>query len=447
MPISHAGEELEVRRAGLARAGGDARREGRHLRILYALGPGDVVQFYRDVTAGRPPSFQMSMAFSQQFLDWCDQAGLEEQGPVQAGSSELRQNQGSVVVDGVSSHPRADRLEIDAHCVENRPRWQIGNGRGWRFYLGQLWYGLRVVRWAVAEGADVVIADSGTTEWIVLGMLSLFRTPVIAVLHNTLWPMGHRPRRGVALILRRLDGIFFRHIAAATVGVSPECVRQVREIAGVPRGPVLECRAQFRTGFLSRIVPVPGANRSPFQVLFLGRLEAIKGVWLMLDLARLLEAEHAGAFRWRMVGYGSQFEPLKQSIVAAGLEQVVQVDSSLPSEEAALETMSWAHAMIVPTMPDFCEGLAMTAAECVLAGRPVVVSSVVPAWEVLGGAALKAEAGNVARFAEAFRRLAFEPGCYEACQQATSGVQGQFYDRSQGLGNVLGGAVLALVDR
>ena len=88
----------------------------------------------------------------------------------------------------------------------------------------------------------------------------------------------------------------------------------------------------------------------------------------------------------------------------------------------------------------------MTAAECVLAGRPVVVSSVVPAWEVLGGAALKAEAASVVSFADAFKRLAFEPGCYEACRRATEAVQGQFYDRSRGLGNVLGGAVVRVVD-
>jgi glycogen synthase len=427
MPNSHADEELDVKRAADANGANSSRRAGRPVRALYALGPGDVVQFYRDLTAGRAPGFQMSMAFSQQFLDWCDQAG--------------------VVTHAVSSSSRADRLQAGTHCVENRPKRQIGSGRGWRFYVGQIWYGLRVVRWAVAERADVVIADSGTTEWIVLGLLRLFRIPVIAVLHNTLWPMGHRPRRGLRRLLRRLDGFFLRHIAAATVGVSPECVRQVKEIAGTPKGPVLECRAQFRTGFLNRVAPVAAADRIPFQVLFLGRFEAIKGVWLMLDLARKLETEHPGAFRWRMVGYGSEFEALKRSVASAGLEQVVSVESSLPSEEAALQTMGWAHAMIVPTMPDFCEGLAMTAAECVLAGRPVVVSSVVPAWEVLGGAPLKAEAGSVASFADAFKRLAFEPGCYEACQRATAAVQGQFYDRSLGLGNVLGGAVMTVLDR
>ena len=461
MPESQADVELDARRDEAAAEANVSRREGRRVRVLYALGPGDVVQFYRDLTGGRAPglrptdkdlsagtpTFQMSMAFSQQFLDWCDEAGRDGSGRDEAGRDEDRPDRARVVVHGISSSPRADRIQAGAHCVENRPRRQIGNGRGWRFYVGSIWYGLRVVRWAVAERADVVIADSGTTEWIVLGLLRLFRIPVIAVLHNTLWPMGHRPRRGLAGLLRRFDGVFFRRFAAATVGVSPECVRQVREIAGTPRGPVLECRAQFRTGFLSRVVPVAEASRSPFQVLFLGRLETIKGVWLMVDLARRLETELAGAFRWRMVGYGSEFEALRAAIAAHGLGQVMEVESSLPNEGAALETMGWAHAMIVPTMPDFCEGLAMTAAECVLAGRPVVVSSVVPAWEVLGGAALKAEAGNVGSFVEAFKRLAFEPGCYEACQRATAQVQGQFYDRGRGLGSVLGRAVVAVAGR
>ena len=436
MPKTYADEELNLKRETAVPGAGISTRKGRPVRVLYALGPGDVVQFYRDLNAGHAPGFQMSMAFSKQFLDWCDEAGHDEVGP----------ERGGVVVHGISSHPRADRIQAGAHWVENRPKGQIGSGRGWRYYLASIWYGLRVVRWALAERADVVIADSGTTEWIVLGLLSLFGIPVIAVLHNSLWPMGHRPRRGMAGVLRRMDGLFFRHFAAAAVGVSPECVRQVREIAGRPRGPVLECRAQFRTGFLERVAPV-GSGREPFQVLFLGRYENIKGIWLIVDLARELEAEHPGAFRWRMVGSGSEFEALRAGVAGSGMERVVRVEGSLPSEEAALETMGWADAMIVPTMPDFCEGLAMTAAECVLAGRPVVVSSVVPAWEVLGGAALKAEAANVASFAEALKRLAFEPGCYEACQQATSAVQGQFYDRSRGLGNVLGRAVMGVTGR
>ncbi len=427
MRKSQTEEELALERATAAPEASRSNLGGRPIRVLYAVGPGDIVRFYRDLEAGRSPGFQMSMPFSKQFLDWCDESG--------------------VITHCISSNLHADGLQAGAHWLENRPKPAIAGGRGWRPVIAQCWYGLRVVGWAIAERPDVVIVDSGTTEWIALTPLRLFGIPVIAVLHNTLWPMGYPQRRWKGRLLLRASGFFFRHVAAATVGVSPECARQVREVAGRPRGPVLECRAQFRIGFLSRVAPVGESDRTPFHVLFLGRFENIKGIYLIVLLARQLEAEYPGAFRWRMVGAGAEFEQLKQSIVNAGVEKVVQVEGSLPSEEAALKTMGWAHAMIVPTMSDFCEGLAMTAAECVLAGRPVVVSEVVPAWEVLGGAALKAEAGSVESFAAALKRLAFEPGCYEACQKATAAVQGQFYDRSRGLGSVLGRAVMGVLGK
>jgi glycosyltransferase involved in cell wall biosynthesis len=100
--------------------------------------------------------------------------------------------------------------------------------------------------------------------------------------------------------------------------------------------------------------------------------------------------------------------------------------------------------MVAPTTAQFIEGLAMTAAESVLAGRPVVISSVVPAWEVLGRAAIKAETGSVDSFVEAFCKLALDPEFYEECQRATASAQVQFYDRRQGLGAVLQRAIAAL---
>jgi hypothetical protein len=86
----------------------------------------------------------------------------------------------------------------------------------------------------------------------------------------------------------------------------------------------------------------------------------------------------------------------------------------------------------------------MTAAEGVLAGRPVVLSTVVPAWEVLGGAAIVAQAEDVDSFVSAFRRLLLEPDYYEQCKHATADAQAQFYYEPAGLGAVLGRAISAL---
>ena len=398
-------------------------RAGRRRRVLYAVGPGDVAGQYRDLQSGLGVPFQLAMSFTQQFVDECDLSGIE--------------------THLISSHARRDDVRIDPHRMENLPRPALYYGGGLRHHLGMAIYGFRILVRALRERPAAVLADSGTTHWVMLAPLALFRIPVIAVLHNALWPMGHPPRRAVDRLLRWTDGWFFRHVAAATVGVSPECVRQVRQIGRTLKGPIFECRAQYRTDFLDRVPPAERA-RHPFRVLFLGRVEEYKGVFLLLDVAELLERDLPGSFAWRIVGPGEAFNELQRRIAARGLGGIVQAEKPLSGEQAALETLAWADAMVVPTTSQFKEGLAMTAAESVLAGRPVVVSSVVPAAEVLGNAVLTAETDNAASFVAAFRKLALDPRAYAACQRATADVQAQFYDRAQGLGSVLMRVLAAL---
>lgn len=281
-----------------------------------------------------------------------------------------------------------------------------------------------------------------------MSLLWLLRIPVIAVLYSALWPAGFPPSRFPGRLFARIllasDGLFFRRIAAATVCISPECERQVRQVAGTPTGPIHQFCPQYRQDFMSRVVAVPDHGVRPFRVLFLGRIEEFKGVYLILSMAERLEKELPGQFVWKIVGSGPAFEALGRRIVERKLGTIVEACGQLRDERQALETMGWAHAMVAPTTSQFQEGLAMTAVEAVLAGRPVVLSAVVPAWEVLGGAAIKVETDNVDSFVETFRRLALDRAYYDACRSAAATVRAPFYDRSQGLGNVLGRAISAL---
>jgi glycosyltransferase involved in cell wall biosynthesis len=406
-------------------AGEDWRLSSQNLRqrILYAVGHGDVVGQYHNLLDGREPTFQLGMSFSMQFLDACDEAGA--------------------IAHLISSNPRRDSLRVGRHRVENRPKSSLYDRGGVRHHLGAVLYGLMLVAQAVRERATLVIADSGTTHWIVLAGLSLFRIPVIAVLHNGLWPMGFPPTRRRDRFLRRLDGLFFRRVAAATVCVSPECERQVRTVAGDPKGAIFQCRPQYREGFLSRVSP-PDRTARPFCVLFLGRIEEYKGVFFILSLAERLERELPGRFGWRIVGSGSAAEELERRVNERNLNGIVRVEGLLPNEEKALETLGWAHALIVPSTTQFIEGLAMTAIESILAGRPVVVSSVMPALEVLGRGAIQVEAGNLDNYAAVLRKLAQDTEYYEERRLATVVAQAQFYDRSQGLGAVLMRATASL---
>lgn len=399
-------------------------RQERPQRILYAVGPGDVVGQYRALAEGREPPFQFCLSFTRQFLESCADTGA---------TAHL-----------ISWHARRDALQVGRHRVENRPQPRLYYARGLKHYLGSVLYGLGIVAQAVRDRATVVIVDSGTTRWFVLAPLALLRIPVIAVMHSTLWPAGFPPRRRSERILRILDGFFFRRIAAATVCVSPECARQARAVAGKAKGGFYQFRPQYREDFLPRVAPVPPGPLKPLQVLFLGRVEEYKGVFLLVSAAERLEKQMPGQFRWRMVGGGEAFAALEARIRERHLEEIVQVEPMLPGEAAALEALSWSHVVVVPTTSKFKEGLAMTAVESVLAGRPVVVSSVVPAGEILGRAAMKAETDSVDSLVNRLCRLAQEPALYAEMQRATGAVQAQFYDRAQGLGNVLQRAIAEL---
>jgi glycogen synthase len=393
------------------------------LNVLYAAGPGDIVQMYRDLLSGKEPPFEMSIAFSKQFLDWCDESGVR--------------------AHLISWSNRKDSIKDGWYYLENIPRNSLYYGQGIKYYLGSAMYGLKIVAKVLRKRPGVLIVDSGTSDWILFSLVSILRIPVVAVLHSTFWPMGFPPKRSYKRLLYSLDGLFFRRFAAATVCVSPECERQMRILAGVPKGPVYQCRAQFRTGFLDSVNPVPTHDVRPFRVLFVGRTVRNKGIFLIVSIADRLRKEMPGTFTWKIVGGGPDLEALKGEVTARNLTDVVDVAGRLPREQL-LDWYGWAHSMIVPTTSEYSEGLAMTAAESVLAGRPVVLSSVVPAWEVLGDAAIKAETDNVDSFVEVFRRLATDGDYYERCRHATTVAGEQFYDISRGLGTVLGRAIEAL---
>lgn len=392
-------------------------------RILYAVGPGDVVAQYRNLAADKEPAFQLGMSFSQQFLDACEAAG---------GRAHL-----------ISWNSRRDSMEYGKHLIENRPRrWFFS--RGLKHQLGLVLYGLGIVVQAVRERATVVVVDSGTSHWFVFFPLSLVGIPVIPVLYTAIWPMGFPLTRRADKMILAMDAWFLRHFAAATVCMSPELERQVKQVARTPKGPLFQFRPQYREEFLRRVpAPAPPPFR-PLNVLFLGRVEEFKGVFMILKMAEQLEAEMPGGFRWRIFGFGEDFERLQAEISARLLGHLVHAGRMLPSEESAMETLSWAHVMIVPTTSEFKEGFAMVAAESVLAGRPVVLSDVVPAWEVLDGAAIKCQTNSVESFVDALRRLATDGAYYEKHRRATADVQAQFYDREQGVGNVIMRAIAAV---
>ena len=176
---------------------------------------------------------------------------------------------------------------------------------------------------ALRERPDVVIVDSGTTHWFLLAPLRIARIPVIASLHALLWPPGFPPARPSRRLVLWLAGWFWRHIAQATICVSPELERQVYTVAGKPRGRVFQYRAQYRRSLFESVAPRPPHELRPFRVLFVGRVEANKGVFDLLAMAARLDALLPGQFEWHVCGHGSAaIDVLGDAFVAAQPDDV-----------------------------------------------------------------------------------------------------------------------------
>jgi glycogen synthase len=90
--------------------------------------------------------------------------------------------------------------------------------------------------------------------------------------------------------------------------------------------------------------------------------------------------------------------------------------------------------VIAPTTTDFIEGFNKVVAEGVLAGKPVITSSVCPALEYVREAVVEVPPDNVRGYGDAIIRLSEDPMLYESKRRGCINAQGQFYDLQRGWG-------------
>ncbi len=165
---------------------------------------------------------------------------------------------------------------------------------GLKFHLSEALYGLGLLTTAVRYRADVAVIDSGSLYYFLATLFRLMGIRVVPVLHNTLWPHGFPPTRPIHRLILWLDGLFYRHVATAIVGVSPECARQVEQLTRGRHAPLHQNRAQFLRMFFTQIPPPPPHDRRPFQIMFIGRVDPSKGVFDILEMARKVEDRAPG---------------------------------------------------------------------------------------------------------------------------------------------------------
>jgi glycogen(starch) synthase len=389
---------------------------------MYASGPGDVVEAHRSWRAGRPHESEAAITFSSQIED------------------ALKKVPCSLYI--LSSCSRAEVLTDGSWTIENRPD-PYANARGILYHVVQSVNGLRLLTRALRFKADVLIVDSGRSHWFSLIPFRLARIKVIPVLHNALWPAGQRPGTPVKRLIQWLDARFWSSVPAATIVVSPECERQAAALGAGRSGPTFQIRAQYRPGSFDAIAPPPPHGQRPFAVMYAGRIERDKGVFDVVAMAKELQQRRPGQFEWEICGKGSALEELRQSVRDLGLETTVKIRGALDRHELAL-AYGRAHVVVIPTRSDCSEAFAMVAAESVLAGRPFVSSSIVPASEVLADACVEAQPDDVESYVRAIESLAADETLYDRKARACPGLSKQFLDPSFGLELAVGRALEVL---
>ena len=265
------------------------------LRIFYAAGPGNIIQAHKHWIKAEHDPTEVSITFSSQFEEFCRYIGAEAY--------------------VVSSYVKREIFREGAFTLEHRPKPAPG-AAGLQYHIAQVLYGLGLLASAIQFKANVAVLDSGTSHYFVMSLFRLAGIRVVTVLHNTLWPSGFPPTRVIPRVILRLDSFYFRWASTATIGVSPECVRQMEQLTKGKHNPIYQIRAQFHPEYFQSISPPPLHSQRPFRIMFIGQIIRIKGVFDILEIAQKVEAGAPGrspmGTLWIRTGPGKPPAPTDQ---------------------------------------------------------------------------------------------------------------------------------------
>lgn len=377
------------------------------LRLLYAAGPGNVIGTYKYWIQGLDDPSQVSVTYSGQFYEVC--RALNAQAYV------------------ISSYRESNLLDDGRFTIEHRPV-PLPKASGLLYHLSHLWYGLQLVVSAVRFRANVAVVADGTTYWFVLSLLPWLGVKVIPSLHCVLWPQ-HLPQSTKDKWVLRLSRNLFASQCAAILALSDDISKQMVEITNGQHRPIVQFLPNYhRSEFAG--VSEPNQKRSPFRVLFAGRIEPNKGVFELLEIAKRFAAEGRNDIAFDICGNGSALDSLRLAAKQA------KVDSSFIchgycKKPQMRELYNQSHTVIVPTKTDFVEGFNKVVAESVLSGRPVVTSAVCPALSYVRDAVVEVPPNDTKAYGDALLKLCDDYEFYEQKRRACLELQEQFYDTSQ----------------
>ncbi len=392
----------------------------KQLRVFYAAGPGHVIGTFIHWKAGRDDPSEPAVAYSKQFFEVCRELNA-------AGYL-------------VTACPHRGFLAEGQMRLEHRP-YRLRSAGGLRYHLGQIWNGLGLVLSAVRFRADVAIVAEGS-HWFMFSLMRLAGVKVVPSLHNALIAGQASPSLPVRII-RWLNAAFFRKCCYAVLSASHDLSEQLAQIAGPQLPSVIEFLPLYnRQTFES--IRAPRMDENPFRILFVGRVEPEKGVFDLVAVAQRLACAGRPDIEFDICGTGSALPDMQALAERLQVARQFHWHGYCNQHELA-DKYARCHAVIVPTKSCVREGFNQVVAEAVLAGRPVITSSVCPALRYVRNAVVEVAPDDVAAYSEAIVNLLGNVGLYEQKRKACLVLRSQFYDPDLSFGAALRRVLSAVV--
>ena len=260
-----------------------------------------------------------------------------------------------------------------------------------------LWRVLRTERFDVIDIHEEP-ASLATAEVLLLARLAGRRTPVCLYCAQNIekrYPVPFRWFERVAL--RRAAAVHTCNEAAGAI-LRRKGFRGIVENLGLGVD-------ERRFVAAADVRPVTPNRTHPFRVGYVGRLEAHKGVGVLIEAVAGLNGVEL-----EIVGAGPERDALERQVTRLGLADRVTFTGFRPADQVADLYASF-DVLCVPSLetPGWIEQFGRVAVEAMAAGVPVVASASGSLVEVVGRAGVLVPPGDAAALAAAIDRLATAP--------------------------------------
>jgi glycosyltransferase involved in cell wall biosynthesis len=287
------------------------------------------------------------------------------------------------VVD--SHHPSASSLLLPAHVRPVRlpdygdMRRLLAVARATARTTRSFWHGLAEVDVVWAFGPHpfellLVALASARGKRVVLGVRQDTPEYFRARLPSPRW----KPVLGAIRAMDALNRLLARRLSATVVGETAAARYANR------RGRVLTMRPSLVRAADVVQEPDPRDWSGEVELLTVGRIDAEKNPFLLVDAMAELERLRPGRYRLRWVGAGPLAEPVRTRVAELGLEGRFELPGFVPFGPELLALYRRAHALVHVSLT---EGVPQVLVEALASGTPVVATDV-------GGIGAALEAGG-----------------------------------------------------